>query len=357
MIVEDVSKCRLLNHQLTAGKFKKPNDLVAWMGALQAQDYAMATLAVGIRVPGTTDKTIETAIDRGEIIRTHVLRPTWHLVSAKEAGWMLDLTAPHIKASLRSRHRELQLTPEIFKRGLKIMEKALSADEYLTREELVHRLEKGKVVTHDQRAAHIRLYGELDKIICSGPQRGKKNTYALFARRILKTRKLTREEALIRLIAQYFTSHGPATLQDLIWWSGLPVADARKGIELIKNDFHSQKIGAQTYWFKDVPAGLGSATNSIHLLPAFDEFIIAYKDRTACLPAKNQSIAISSNGIFRPVIVYNGQVIGLWKRTTAKNKTLIETQLFSATTARQNKNLKQLIKDACVKTSEFFGSR
>jgi hypothetical protein len=160
---------------------------------------------------------------------------------------------------------------------------------------------------------------------------------------------------LIKLIAQYFKSHGPATLQDLIWWSGLPAADAKKGIELVKKDFHSEKIGSQMFWFNDATPITSQETDRVYLLPAFDEFIISYKDRTACLLTKNQPIAISSNGIFRPVVVLNGQVIGLWKRATVKNKIVVETRFFTAKTTSGNKNLRKLIADAAERVREFFG--
>lgn len=354
MTLYDVSNSRLCNQQVGQTKLKTPKDLVSWMGAMQAQDYAMAKWAVGVRLPGTTNHTIEKAIESGEIIRTHVLRPTWHFVSAADAAWMLELTAPHIKSSLRSRHRQLELTPAIVKKCMKIIEKALSSGGHLTREELVNNLEKSKIATNDQRAAHILLYAELDQIICSGALRGKKNTYALFSQRITRPQRLNREEGLIKLIAQYFKSHGPATQQDLIWWSGLPAADAKKGIELIKKDFHSEKIGAQTYWFKDATPAVSPESGRVYLLPAFDEFIIGYTDRTACLPAKNQPITISNNGIFRPVVVLNGQVIGLWKRATVKNKIVVETRFFAARTASRHKNLRKLISDASEGVGDFF---
>jgi hypothetical protein len=354
MTLHELSLIRLYNQQVLEQDENNPHDLVSFMGAMQAQDYAMAKWAVGTRLPGATNKSVQAAIDSGAIIRTHVLRPTWHFVSATDAAWMLELTAPHIKRSLQARHRELELTPAALKKSIRIIEKVLSGGRHLTREEIVSKLEAGKTETHDQRIHHILLMCELDRIICSGAINGKKNTYGLFAERVVTSKKLTRDEALMKLAAKYFRSHGPATIADFIWWSGLPVADARKALEMVKHDLNSQKIDTQNYWFSGLPGAKRPEKDSIFFLPAFDEFIISYKDRSACLTVKNRSTTISSNGIFRPVIVLNGQVIGLWKRATLKNKIVIEPEFFSQQSIKRNKDLAKLAVEAADRVANFF---
>lgn len=347
----DIPTQRLMGQHLSGFRYKKPKELVTWMGAMQAQDYGMAKWALGARLPAATQSVIQNAIDNGDIIRTHVLRPTWHFVSSEDVGWMLTLTAPHIKASLASRRQQLELTPAVITRSFKVMEKALRAGEHLTREELVSELGKAKINTTDQRAAHLLFYAELDRVICSGAMRGKKNTYALFALRVKDTKNITRDEALSRLLTRYFQSHGPATLQDFIWWSGLPVRDARKAMEMTGKELHTETIGTQTFWFKELTPYKQTRT-TVHLLPAFDEYIISYKDRTACLPMKNHTDAISNNGIFRPVIVVNGMVIGLWRKSTVKNKVEVEMEFFKK--PRGSKELTTAMEEASAKVKTFF---
>lgn len=343
----DIVNIRLASQQISATKFKKVKDLVHWMGAMQAQDYAMANWAIGVRLPGITEKHIVSAMNEGEIIRTHLMRPTWHFVSAEDIYWMLELSAPYIKSSLKSRHKELELTDTILKKTNAIIEKSLSNKDCLTREELVHEFTKAKIATDNNRASHLLFIAELEGILCSGPVIGKKQTYALLEKRVPKTKTLKKDEALAKLAQKYFLSHCPATLQDFTWWSGLSNPDARKALEMIKSSLVPEVINGQTYWFPN-SITIPKQDKSVYLLPAFDEFIISYKDRSATLKTEHHTKSISSNGIFRPVIVINGQVAGLWKREIKKDKVNIEADLFQPTT-KATKNLIQ-------KAAETFGS-
>lgn len=326
MNLPEIAKHRLINQQITTTKLQSAKEVVGWMGAMQAQDYPMAKWAVGVRLAGATDSAIEQAIHHGDIIRTHVLRPTWHFVSAENVYWMLALTAPHIKASMKARYKELELSEAIFSQSTAILEKALRDGNYLTREDLVAQLETAQIATDDNRAYHLIFQAELESILGSGPIRAGKQTYALLEERIPKPQPLAREEALARLARLYFTSHGPATLQDFVWWSGLPVGDAKKGLEAIKSDFVTETIATTTYWHS--PSASQTHQETVHLLPAFDEFFISYRDRSAVLPFENHIKTISNNGMFHPMIVVNGQIIGIWKRTFKKDKVLIAPQFF-----------------------------
>jgi hypothetical protein len=354
MNLSDISKFRLKNQQIADTKFKTVKDIVGWMGAMQAQDFSMAKWAIGVRLPGSTDKAIQESFNKGQILRTHLLRPTWHFVSEDDIYWILELTAPHIKASLKSRNKELGLTKETFDKSNEIIERVLTGGKYFTREEIIDAIEKAKIhIDNPQAYYHLILNAELDGIICSGPIKGNKQTYALLSERVSKKKILNRNEALAELAKKYFTGHGLATLQDFVWWSGLPVADARKSLELSKLEIVSEIIGSRIYWFsKSFPLSYSSDTekDAVYLLPAFDEFIISYKDRSASIPIENQKKAISSNGIFRPVIALNGQVIGVWKRTTKKNKTIIETHFFQS----PNKSRKSLIEKEAATYGQFL---
>jgi hypothetical protein len=320
---------RLISQQISGTRFQTVKEIVGWMGAIQAQDYSMSKWAIGTRLPNSTEEIIDTAIDNGDILRTHLLRPTWHFVSSDDIYWMLELAAPQIKASLKSRHKELELSEAICNRSNTLIEKALSRGNHLTREEILTELKKAKISLDNNRASHLLLRAELDQLICSGSTKANKKTYALLEERVPKGKPITRNEGLALLAQKYFSSHGPATLQDFVWWSGLSVADSKQALEMVKNNFTSETIKSRVYWFS--PSLPISKTNnhSLCLLPAFDEFIISYKDRIATLSDDDHKKSISNNGIFRPVIVWKGQVIGIWKRTSLKDKIFVEAEFFN----------------------------
>jgi len=328
MNLTDLANIRLISQQIAATTANTAQEVVSWMGALQAQDYAMVKWAVGVRLANSTAPAVEAALDNGDILRTHVLRPTWHLVSATDIYWLLQLTAPQIKASLKTRHKELELSEAALLASYAVLEKALRDGNHLTREELMAELEQAKIVTDASRIYHLLMLAELDGVVCSGATKAGKQTYALLAERAPKPKPLTRDEALAGLAQKYFTSHGPATIQDFCWWSGLSVGQAKRGLDMVKANLIAETIDLQTYWLADFGAVAPTGPAVAYLLPAFDEFIISYRDRRAALPLENHSRAVFSNGIFRPVVVINGQVAGTWKRTVKKDKVLVETELF-----------------------------
>ncbi|MGE5848091.1 MAG: winged helix DNA-binding domain-containing protein, partial [Ignavibacteria bacterium] len=302
MNFKQIANLRLINQHIVGTKLKAPKEIVSWMGAIQAQDYPMAKWAVGLRLHGSTDKEIESAFNAGKFLRTHVLRPTWHFVSADDIFWMIRLTAPHIKRSLRTRQKFLELDEITIRKSNKILEKLLSKREHLTRNQLFSGLEAEKIRTENQRGVHLLLDAELSCLICSGEVKNNERTYALFGERVTKTDSFTREEALAKLAEKYFSSHGPATLLDFVWWSGLPVSDARKSIEMIKHGFDSEKMGSQIYWFQNSAALQVKSKDPCYLLPAYDEYLISYKDRSSALEFQDHKKTVSSNGIFRPSI-------------------------------------------------------
>jgi hypothetical protein len=357
MNLADIANIRLTSQQLTAAKFKTPKELVGWMGAMQAQDYNMAKWAIGVRLPGSSGKIIQTAIDKGEVIRTHLLRPTWHFISPDDIYWMLELTAPQIKASMKSRNKELELTDKIFTKSNTIIKKALAGGKHLTREELMAKLQKAKIRTDEYRSGHLMLQAELDGIVCSGSLNGLKQTYTLLEERIPKPKSLTRQEALAKLAQKYFSSHYPATLQDFAWWSGLSGADSKQALEMIKPKLIPETIGSITYWLPNSFTIPKTFEESTYLLPAFDEFTISYKDRSASLSFENQKRSISFNGIFKPTIIINGQVAGIWKRTIKNDKVIIGTEFFKPKIFGTKKVLKNLIAKAAKALGNFLDKK
>jgi hypothetical protein len=352
--LSDIAEMRLAGQQLAGTTFKTPREIVGWMGALQAQDFNMAKWAVGVRLPGSTEWSIEDAFDKGEILRSHLLRPTWHLVSADDIYWLLELTAPHVKASLRSRHRELGLTQKTLAKSNETIAATLHGGRHLTREEMIAVLKKGRIRVNDpQGYVHLIMVAELEGIICSGVMRQKKQTYALLAERAPGKKTLSRDKALAELAKRYFASHGPATLRDFVWWSGLPAADARKSLELAGPGIVSRTTGSRTFWLSkslSLSPGRGNGQDAVHLLPAFDEFTISYKDRSASIQVENHGRAVSSNGVFRPLVMLNGQVVGIWKRISAKDRMIVETRLFGP----PDKKIMDLIKNETAAYGRFL---
>lgn len=349
----DLSLLRLFNQQVIESKFTTVKEVVGWMGAMQAQDFYMVRWAIGMRIPNSTNQFIESAIDDGHVIRTHLLRPTWHLASSDDLHWMLALNAKQIKASMKSRDRELELDDVIYAKSNSIFESALQGGNQLSREELLSRLAGENIATDNNRASHLLMRAELDGIICSGRIKKNKQTYALLSERVPKATTLSRDEAISLLALKYFTSHSPATLSDFVWWSGLSVNEARKALEMVKSNFISETIGDQIYWFTPSFIFPKSHKDIVHLLPAFDEFLISYKDRTASLPFKDQTKAVSNNGIFKPIIVINGQVVGIWRRTIKNDRIILETEPFQSLTVAA----KEQIAEAALRYSNFLNKK
>jgi hypothetical protein len=328
MSFTEISDARLISQKINDPEDSNAKDIVSWMGAMQAQDFAMAKWAIGVRLKGSTDKSIQASLDKGEILRIHLLRPTWHFVASDDIYWMLQLSAYKIKSSLKTRHKELELSEPVHNKTRTIIERMLSGGESLTRDELATEFLKAGIRTDENRLSHILFRAEMDGIVCSGPLKEKKLTYSLLEERVPQKRELSREEALAELAKRYFQSRCPATIQDFIWWSNLSKSDAKRAVDLSKQYFITESFNSVEYLIPTNFPGSFGKNNSVHLLPAFDEFLIGYRDRSSSLSMVHNKKAISNNGIFYPVIVVNGQVSGVWKRTVKGNNAVIQTDFF-----------------------------
>lgn len=349
MTASAISQQRLLNQQVHGTELNSPKELVQWMGAIQAQDYAMSKYAIGVRLKNVTNQIVEDAINKAEIIRTHVLRPTWHFVAAEDIRWMLELTAKNINKLMASNNKKLELDEKTFRKCNTIIEKLLRDGKHLTRKEIMAALEKKGIKTNDLRAGHIMFRAETDLVVCNGIKRDKQFTYALFDEKVPSTQKKAREEALAELALRYFKSHGPATLQDFTWWSGLSVTDAKSGLESIRSTLTSIKHKENFFWFDDRTEFIKRKTERLVLLPAFDEFLISYKSREISIDPKHTPHAFTNNGIFNPIIVHNAKVIGIWKPQFKKEIVIKET-FFMKPTEKQ----KQLCAKAIKEYQKFY---
>jgi hypothetical protein len=328
MSVLDIVRQRLHNQHLLGAPFARPDQVVQWFGAVQAQEYPGATWGIAQRMDGLTQASIDQAFADGAILRTHAMRPTWHFVAPADIRWLLRLTSPRVHALNASYYRKLGLDAAVLARGATTLGNALQAGKQLTRSELAAALEQAGIIraTDDRlRLAYLMMHAELEGLICSGTMRGKQHTYALLDERVPPARMLERDEALAELTRRYFTSHGPATVKDFAWWSGLSTADVKAGLDLNRSQLEAAVIEGQIYWFKPDTPTSPAALPIAHLLPAYDEYTIAYKEHSAILDPAYRQLVVAAFGI---VIAINGRIAGAWKRLIEKDHVRLSLSLF-----------------------------
>ena len=330
MIERDIGFHRLANQRVTGEKFEKPEDVVRWMGALQAQDYGQAVWAIGARTRSATLADVERALEEAKIIRTWPMRGTIHFVPPENARWMLNLSATRMLAADGRRMAQLDLTVDIMARCRDLFIDALSGGKRLSRPEMMALLEGAGISTQGQRGYHILWYLAQSGVICVGPMEGKQQTFALLDEWAPGSRDLPREEALAELARRYFTSHGPATVHDFAWWAGITVTEARLGLDGAKPALIAETVEGKEYWLPaDTRTPALDNGPGVVLLPGFDEYLLGYKDRGAVLAAEHaQKIVPGNNGIFRPMIVIGGQVVGTWARRLTKKAAQVTLQPF-----------------------------
>ena len=328
----NIPHTRSISQQLYNPLLSTPKELVAWMGAIQAQDYNMAKWAIGLRLNGNiTDKEIENAFNRGDIIRTHVMRPTWHFVTAENIRWMLKLSAKRIKAINVSYAKDLDVSDKLHLKVNSLLEKILAGNNHQTKQEIESRLNQEGIKTDPRIINRLLMHAEADGVICSGAVKSKKQTYALLEERIPPTKEISKDEALAKLAKVYFQSHSPASLKDFVWWSGLSITEARQAINLIRDKLIANKsIGNDLFIYESYKPISSIESEILHLLPAYDEYLISYTDRTAVLKLEDSPQAYTRYGIFYPVILYNGQIVGNWKKTIKNKQTTLETSFFDS---------------------------
>ena len=320
---------RLTSHRIETKDKISPAGVVSHIGAMQAQDFSMMKWAVALRCGSDmTESTVETYFNRGEILRTHLLRPTWHLVANEDMDWLMNLTSPFIKSAIKHRFIDWGFTEAILRQAYDVIGKNLAGNKHLTQDEIMEILRHQGINTDDGRSYHLMRWAELDKIVCSGILKDGEQTYALYDERVKTKSPFTQEEALEKLALIYFSGHGPATASDFIWWSGLPATLAKKGMKAAENRLQSVTYDKNLYWMA-ADAAIPAKPSAV-LLPAFDEFIIAYKDRSATIASPHNSNVVSSNGVFRPTITIDGITVGIWKIVKKKNKRQIELYFFNA---------------------------
>ena len=337
---EDIARRRLAGQHLTAPTLAGPADVVRRLGAVQAQDYPGAKWAVALRTRGiVADSVVEQAVADGSIVRTHVLRPTWHFVAPADIRWMLALTAPRVSAAMAHYNRKLELDAVVFRRSNAALTRALRDGQQLTRAELAAVLRRARIgVDGSQRLGHLMMQAELDAVVCSGARRGKQFTYALLEERVPAAPTLDRDEALLELTKRYFATRSPATPYDFAWWSGLTVADATKGIQMASPALEREVLGGRVYWSDPSAESASTASLTAHLLPNYDEYFIGFKDRSAIgQRLKSSELVTGGDALTAHVVAVDGQLVGGWRRTLTKQGVAVELKLLTRLTSAEER--------------------
>jgi hypothetical protein len=325
---------RMAAHYIGRRGFSSPLEAVRWMLALQAQDFPGVKWSVGIRQAGGTEAAVEAACDAGEIVRSWPLRGTLHLVAGEDLGWLLELTAPRAIASSARRRAALGITEAGVERARGVAREALAGRRVLTRDALVAAFAGSGVSTVGQRGYHLLWYLAQTGTLVLGPTVGRQQAFALLDEWVPNPRRLEREEALGELASRYFRSHGPATVRDLARWSGLTVGDVRRGIAICGNRLTNLELDQVTYHLAPETLSLAAPTARVHLLPGFDEYLLGYGDRTAALaPEHSEAIVPGGNGMFKPTIVVDGEVVGIWRRISRAREIVVEPVPFGRLSA------------------------
>jgi hypothetical protein len=346
-----IAWARLHCQRLAAGHFARPEEVVSWLGAVQAQEYPFAKWGLALRTRRASNASIERAFAAGRILRTHVMRATWHFVTPADIRWLLALTAPRVRAAVAYYDRQLGITPAVIARANRALATALAGGAQLIRAELKAVLSGAGVrVDGTQSLAHVIMHAELDGVICSGARRGKQFTYALLDDRAPALPLPAREEALGELARRYFTSHGPAQLRDFAWWSGLTSAEARIALEVTRHHLAEDEIDGARYWLAPAARRLGQPPRTAYLLPPYDEFLIAFKDRSASLdPVLWKSGA--GRGPYAAPVVLDGRVVGGWRRASAGDRVRIT---FDPSRRLRGADMR-LVEEAARRYGDFLG--
>jgi hypothetical protein len=320
----------LFGQRIAGTPFEQPEDAVAWLGCVQSQDPIGARWSIGQRTANCTDAGVSAAFDAGKILRTHVLRPTWHYVTPENIRWVLQATAPRVHSLNAYIYRQTELDEPIFARAHELLANALQGGKHLTRAELGVVLANGGIVAEKLRLASIIMHAELEGLICSGAVRGKQHTYALVAERAPEARRLDDDEALAELTLRYFTGHGPATAQDFAWWSSLSLTTIKRGLEMVQHALQREEMDGQAFWSSPNAQPPTPQPLAAWLLPEYDEAIwfrsLGFPDMDW---ARGQ--APWNDTFFRPILI-GGRRAGTWRRTIARTSIGLEAQIFASLT-------------------------
>ncbi|MEP6764692.1 MAG: winged helix DNA-binding domain-containing protein [Gemmatimonadaceae bacterium] len=350
--MRSLSERRLGSQRVGLRQFGQPAEVVNWLVASQAQDYSGAKWSIGLRMRaaidangdqrahGNSDRVVERAFADGDILRTHLLRPTWHFVTPADIRWLLMLSGEKILKQSEPYHKRVELDTKTFLRCERLLVKALEGGTQMSREDVRELFERNRVITKGElRFSYMLMHAELKGVICSGARDGKSFSYALLDERARNARVLNREEALAELALRFFTSRGPANEYDLAKWSNLTLTEARSGLSGVKDKLQSETIGGITYWSSANSRVEDKKASKVFLFSIFDEFVSSYKNRMGAAPAEIGRKLVAMGNALTGIIVVDGRIVGTWKRVLKKGVVSVTIDLLVALSKAQHTEL------------------
>ena len=331
----------------------EPAEVVARLGALQAQDYPGTLWAIGLRTQGAGIADVQRAIAERKIVRTWPLRGTLHCVAASDVHWLFDLLAPRVLKKFERRHRELNLDAKQFRAAERVLLRVLEGGAQRTRQELTECFRRSKLALEGPRLYHCLWYLAQHKLLCFGAPRGKQPTFTLLTDWVpAAASPLSREAALAGLALRYFSGHGPASLADLARWAGIGLGEAKLGLASVEKQLDRATVDGVPHYFAGEDSPPSAAVRDAFLLPGFDEYMLGYKDRAGFLdPQHADKIVPGGNGIFRPTLVLRGRVLGTWRAAERKRELSIELEPFAPLSAAD----RRLLSRAAERYGAFAG--
>lgn len=353
MSTVEIARRRLATLGVAAPGEETAADVVGRLGAMQSQEFAVAKWSIAQRsATALTGAELDRQFADGVFLRTHVLRPTWHFVSPADIRWLLRLSGPRVHAVNAYYYRKLGVDDEVAATTAKLMVDALGGGNRLTRRELAAVFAKAGIDASGLRMGYLMMRAELDALVCSGGLAGKQHTYALLDERVPDAPELPREEALAELVSRYFTSHGPATVKDFVWWSGLTAADTRTGIEAAGERLRSEDIDGRTYWSGPAPPRpYGDPSPTAHLIQCYDEYVVGYGDSRGAMDVSGLAHAPRADGTFIHAILLDTQGVGFWRRVPTSRSVTVETDLLMPLDDAQ----RAALDDAVARYGRFVG--
>ncbi len=321
----EIARQRMCRQRLWQASLTSPEEVVHCLAAMQAQEFAYAKWSIAQRANGVTCAQVDRALAEGRILRTHLLRPTWHFVLPADIRWLLKLTAPRIRALHASYYRNHELDSRLLARSNALIAKSLGGGRQLTRKELSAVFERAGLPCSGTPLAHLMMHAELDGIVCSGAVRGKQQTYVLLDERVPPARSMDRDEALAELMRRYFTTRGPATVKDFLQWSSLTAADGRSGLEMLRPGLQSAVVDGRTYWFVPSSPVDKPAAPAVDLVQCYDECIMSYTESKDVL--RSPGTVVRNEPVFLHAILLDGQLAGRWRHAIGKREVIVEADL------------------------------
>lgn len=344
MKAADILRLRLANQAIARARFREPEEAVAWFGAVQAQDYLGSLWAIGLRTRNATESVVEAAETRRAIVRTWPMRGTLHFVAADDARWITRLLAPRVIARNSPRwERDFGVTHRLLGRADKLITAALEGGRRLSRERLYEVLEAKRIPTDKSRGLHLLLALAMQGRLCLAGREGKQHTFALLDEWVPRSAGLEGDEALAGLAGRYFTSHGPATARDFAWWAGITSRQASAALDDVRASLASAEVDGHRYWWRDSGKHLASgkaAGSRAQLLPAFDEYTVAYHDRSLLAAPGSRAPKMA---LLNPAVLVDGRIAGTWRRAIDKQSVHVTTTLARKLTGAESVALRKTI--------------